>query len=475
MLNNPPTYKQSQLLVVCTIWFFWGFVAASNGIFIPFCKSHFSLSQFQSQLIEFAFYGAYFIGSIVLWSLSQIVGFDILNKIGYKNGIIYGLAISVIGALCIIPAVQSGLFVLILFAFFIVALGFSLQQTSSQPYIIAMGSPETGTHRINLAASLNSLGTTLGPLVVSVILFGNINSEISEASINSINSLYIMLAVLFIGAILMLWFSNLPRIKNDEKFEHGFGALAHPQLLWAMLAIFVYVGAEVTIQSNMGELLKQKEFGGYDTAHISSFISLYWGSLMMGRMSGALSAFKLSKAIKTSLIFIMPMIGFGLILLVNKLKGNDISDFYIYSLFVLILSLGIWYGQDKPFKTLLIFSLLGVLAMVIGLIADGKIALYAFITGGLCCSIMWPCIFPSGIAGLGKYTNQGATFLIMMILGGAIIPPLQGYLADVVSIHFSYTIPLLCFCYLVFFAIKVKKVLKTQGLDFDNMQSAGNH
>lgn len=459
--------KQSQLFTLCSIWFFWGFVAASNGIFIPFCKSHFELSQFQSQLIEFAFYGAYFIGSILLWFASQLVGYDILNKIGYKTSMIYGLIISIVGAFLIIPCVNSGIFELILAAFFVLAIGFSLQQTATQPYIIALGSPETGTHRINLAASLNSLGTTLGPLVVSVILFGSIKADTNMTSIESINILYLMLAVLFSGAVALLWFSNLPKVENNEPFEKGFGALKNEQLLWAMLAIFVYVGVEVTIQSNMGELLKTKKFGSYDTAHISSFISLYWGSLMIGRMTGALSAFNMSKKAKTVLTFLTPFVGFAIILIVNKIKGNEISDFYPYSIFVFLLGLGMYFSQEKPFKTLLIFSLSGILAMSIGLFTEGKIALYAFITGGLCCSIMWPCIFPAGLAGLGKYTNQGSMFLIMMILGGAIIPPLQGYLADMVTIHFSYIIPLLGFCYLTYFSIKVKNVLISKGLDFD--------
>ncbi len=468
------TYKQSQLYVICTIWFFWGFVAASNGIFIPFCKSYFHLTQFQSQLIEFAFYGAYFIGSILLWAFSQWIGYDILNKIGYKNGMIYGLLISIIGALCIIPAVYTGQFGFILGAFFIVALGFSLQQTATQPYIIAMGPPQSGTHRINLAASLNSLGTTLGPLVVSVILFGSVSADVSTASIASINTLYLMLSVLFAGAVALLWFSDLPVVKNEEKFERGFGALSHSQLLWSMLAIFVYVGVEVTIQSNMGELLKDKAFGGYDTAHISSFISLYWGSLMIGRMTGALSAFNLSKVAKTVGTFVVPFIGFAIILLVNVIKGNDVSDFYSYTFFVLLLAFGLWYGQDKPFKTLLIFSLMGVFAMLTGLLTEGKIALYSFITGGLCCSIMWPCIFPAGLAGLGKYTNQGATFMIMMILGGAVIPPLQGLISDSFNIHISYIIPLIGFAYLAYFAIVVKRILISKGLDFDNMQAGGH-
>ena len=188
--------SKSQLYTLITVFFFWGFVAASNGIFIPFCKSHFSLSQFQSQLIDFTFYGGYFIGSILLFVLSQVVKVDILNKIGYKKGIIYGLLISVVGALAIIPSVNVGSFPLILGSFFIVALGFSLQQTAAQPFVAAMGSPETGAHRLNLAGGINSLGTTLGPIVVGVVLFGTVGSQ-TDVSITSINSLYLILAGVF--------------------------------------------------------------------------------------------------------------------------------------------------------------------------------------------------------------------------------------------------------------------------------------
>ncbi|TAG53427.1 MAG: MFS transporter [Cytophagales bacterium] len=461
-------YKQSQLYVLCTIFFFWGFVAASNGVFIPFCKSHFELSQFQSQLIEFVFYGAYFIGSLLIWILSQFLGFDFLNKIGYKNGMIYGLIISIFGALCIIPAVQIGTFELILVSFFIVAFGFSIQQSTVYPFLVALGTSETSSHRINLAASFNSIGTTLGPLVVSILLFGSINNSFNNStSISSITTLYVLLALLLSAAVALLWFSNLPDIKNKEPFERGLGAFKHPQLVWSMIAIFVYVGVEVTIQSNMGELLKNKNFGGFDTPQISSFISLYWGSLMMGRLAGAISVFNFSKFYKNLFVFLAPFIGFGIVLMVNLIKGNDVSQFYIYALVLPFFSLGIWYGNEKPFKTLLIFSLLGVLAMLIGVLNVGNIALYALISGGLCCSIMWSCIFPAGLAGLGKYTNQASTFMIMMILGGAIIPPLQGLFADKIGIHFSYILPLLGFLFLFIFSIKVKDILLKKGIDFD--------
>jgi len=168
----PTNYGALGTLVM--VFFFWGFIAASNSILIPFCKTHFSLSQFQSQLIGSAFYGAYFIGSLVLFIASNALGFDIINKIGYKRGIIYGLLISVVGALLIIPSANANSFYAILGSLFVVALGFSVQQTCAQPFAISLGDPATGSHRLNLGGGINSLGTTLGPIIVSFFLFGSI-------------------------------------------------------------------------------------------------------------------------------------------------------------------------------------------------------------------------------------------------------------------------------------------------------------
>ena len=179
----------SALATLVIVFFFWGFIAASNSIFIPFCRTHFSLTQFESQLIGSAFYGAYFIGSLILYLVSSILGYDILNRIGYKKGIIWGLWISVIGALAIIPSANANSFGLILVSFFIVALGFSLQQTAAQPFAIALGDPATGSHRLNLAGGVNSLGTTLGPIIVSFFLFGSVGGAPKEVTVTNVNNL----------------------------------------------------------------------------------------------------------------------------------------------------------------------------------------------------------------------------------------------------------------------------------------------
>ncbi|MBS1574936.1 MAG: MFS transporter, partial [Bacteroidetes bacterium] len=391
--KHPTNYGALSTLVI--VFFFWGFIAASNSIFIPFCRTHFNLSQFQSQLIGSAFYGAYFIGSLILYLVSSMLGYDILNKIGYKKGIIYGLFISVIGALAIIPSANANSFPLILVSFFIVALGFSLQQTAAQPFAIALGDPATGSHRLNLAGGVNSLGTTLGPIIVSFFLFGSVGGEHKEVTVTNINNLYLIVASVFAAVALFFAFSKLPSGKDDAKFEGsmkaafsliamtvvigilitigqlteigktpllvvallavivilfysnnsaikdnaGWGAMKYPQLIFGMLGIFMYVGVEVTIDNNFGALLKTPGYiteSGMLDSEISKYVSLYWGSLMIGRWTGAIGVFNLSKMGRTIATIVVPFVAFGIILFVNHLYGNDIRDLLPYSLVILI-------------------------------------------------------------------------------------------------------------------------------------------
>lgn len=525
----------TALYTIITVFFFWGFVAASNGIFIPFCKTHFNLTQFESQLIDFTFYGGYFIGSLILYFASQARKVDILNKIGYKKGIIAGLVISAGGALLMIPAVHSGSFSFILFVFFVISLGFSLQQTAAQPFVVALGPEESGTHRLNLAGGINNLGTLMGPVIVSVLLFGTaVGAGAKEVEITSINNLYYILAGLFLAVALFFAVSKLPDVTSHEKMESssksngplfimiaGFlmilaapslamwtnisedifvysslvitvialiyaytakkeeparwGAMQYPQLILGMLAIFVYVGTEVTIQSNLGALLKLPDFGGLEESQIKQYISLYWGSMMIGRWTGAVSAFKMSKSTQRLLTVVVPFIAFGIVLFANHITGTDVGNLYVYAISIGVMILAFLLGQERPAKTLAIFGVFGVIAMAVGLFTTGEVSIFAFITGGLCCSIMWPAIFALSITGLGKYTSQGSSFLIMMILGGAIIPPIQGKLADNFDIHFSYIVPVIGFIYMIYFAWKVSGVLKKQGIDVEKIEAEGGH
>jgi len=598
----------SALGTLTIVFFFWGFIAAGNSVFIPFCKSYFHLDQFQSQLVDFAFYGAYYLGALFLFILGNLSGKDFVGKWGYKKSIVFGLIFSSLGAAAMIFAVYGNSFSGMLIGLFIVALGFSLQQTAANPFAISLGDPTTGSTRVNLGGGVNSFGTMIGPLIVAFALFGSsasvtdemiakldlikviilyaivgllfisaaaifglskavpsgIIEEKIEPSGKALRSLIIMtglLVIIFVpvfssynskeakkiveieksispisdkikeltkqidiaekadkldktwynktiqekaslekqlepsnkqikklkdplektraawlfGALLVVVGSLLLTNMKASKNAEGWGAMRYPQLVLGMLAIFIYVGVEVAIGSNLGELLKQKEFGGFEASEIAPFISVYWGSLMIGRWTGAVSAFNLNKSTKSILIIIVPLVAFGIILACNLLAQKDISSLYWYVLCVLVQVAAFFYVGENPIKSLIVFGSLGVVAMILGMTLTGQWAVYAFLSGGLFCSILWPCIFSLSIAGLGKYTSQGSAFLIMMILGGGIIPPIQGKLADLIGIQFSYVISVACFIYLVFFAIRTRKILKKQGVEFELSSSSGGH
>jgi FHS family L-fucose permease-like MFS transporter len=277
------------------------------------------------------------------------------------------------------------------------------------------------------------------------------------------------------GALLVVLGGILFSYTSARKNSEGWGAMQYPQLVLGMLAIFTYVGVEVAIGSNLGELLKLKEFGSLQSSDIAPYISMYWGSLMIGRWAGAISVFNLQGSKKTIALIIVPLIAFGIILGVNILSGKDMKPLYYYVVCVLIQIGAFFLSKDKPARTLMIFGSFGIIAMLIGLFTTGTVAIYAFLAGGLACSIMWPSIFSLSIIGLGKYTSQGSAFLIMMILGGGIIPPIQGKLSDIIGIHQSYIVAVVCFAYLTLFAVLVKGLLKKQNIDVDAIEVEGSH
>lgn len=469
--SRQPASRHS-LYILITVFFFWGFVAASNTVLIPFFKENFTLLQWQSQLVDLAFYAAYFFGSLIYFLISSRMG-DPLNRIGYKKGLVIGFLISACGAALFYPAAHLGSFPLLLIALSVIGLGFTLQQIVANPYMVAIGDPATGAHRINMAQGVNSFGTMTGPLLISWALFGNIQAETTQG-LEVVQIPYLVLAGCLVLFALLLGRSRLPSITTTEKIRHDLGALRFPQLVWGMAAIFIYVGVEVSIQSNLPALMADPNILGLDHTQTVHYISLYWGSLMIGRWTGAIGVFNVSPLWKKILWIIVPLIAFAVILFVNSLKGSPLTDLLGYLPFIFICILGFFMGNDKPARTLMLFSGLGMAMMIAGLALDGQWAVYAFVSGGLFCSIMWPCIFALSIAGLGKYTNQGSSLLVMMILGGAIIPPLQGYLADLAGIQMSYWIPVACFGFLALYAWRVKSILMAQGIHYDQWSDSQN-
>ncbi len=612
MNNNQTQTNYPALYTLITVFFFWGFIAAGNSIFIPFCKSYFSLDQFQSQLVDFAFYTAYYVGALLLFAFGNSSGKDLVGTWGYKKSIVYGLLFSALGAVAMILAVTGKVYEGMLVGLFIMALGFSLQQTAAQPFAILLGDPKTGASRVNLGGGINSLGTTIGPIVIAIALFGSADSVtddlIKNLELSKVIILYIGVGLLFVMSAALFYFSKkVPSGISEEKVEkankalrvlvvmtvllafmfapifssyksesalkivelekimgennkvisdfkkdileiekeaslskevknqnianinadissfeqknepllkeikvlkepleqkrmywligallvvlggiffsyksaqtkaEGWGAMQYPQLVLGMLAIFVYVGVEVAIGSNLGELLKLPEFGSLQSSEISPYIAMYWGSLMIGRWAGAISVFNLNKNQKLMALVAIPLVALAIILMIIKVSGKEISALYGYIAFVIIQIALTILSKDKPAKTLMYFGSFGIAAMVLGIMTDGTVAIYSFLAGGLACSIMWPAIFSLSVTGLGKYTSQGSGFLIMMILGGGIIPPIQGKLSDIIGIHQSYWVAVVCFVYLTLFAVLVKGILSKQGIDVDTIEAEGGH
>ena len=471
--------KWGQFIPLVTVFFFWGFVAASNDILIPVFEDKFTLEPWQSQMVSFAFYIAYTVGSLLYIAISAITKKDIVERFGYKNSLALGLTISAVGAVLFYPAAELSSFPLMLTGLFIVALGFSLQQTVANPLAIALGPIQTGSQRLTLAGGINTLGTTIGPLLISFAIFGSVSAPSEHVDINTVKMPYLILAGAFLLVAIFLKFSSLPNHPETIKEEVVSGdvapvkksALQYPQLVMGMLAIFLYVGVEVSTASNLPGYLKGL---GFATSSVAPYVSLYWASLMIGRWGGSVEAFTSNKKAQVILKIVAPYLAFGVFLAVNGFMGYELAPFYVYAAIIVILIIADFASKGNPATMLGLFSILGITALIVGMLTEGNISIFAFTSVGLFCSTLWPCIFTLAVSGLGKQTAQGSTFLVMMIMGGGIISLLQGWIAGLIGIHSSYIVGVVCFAYLAFYAFTVKGILSRQGISFDRVSGGGH-
>lgn len=478
MSSSNAQTKWGQFIPLVTVFFFWGFVAASNDILIPVFKTAFNLTQSQSQFVSIAFYIAYTVGSALYLLISLIIGKDLVNKLGYKNSLSLGLIVSALGTLLFYPAAETGSFALMLSGLFIVGLGFSLQQTVANPLAIALGPVRTGSQRLTLAGGINNFGTTIGPLLVSYAIFGDATAPASTVDINSVKAPYLILGAAFLVVAILLKFSSLPNhpeveeevvkdVVSTKKY-----AIQYPQLLMGMLAIFLYVGVEVSTASNLPAYL-EKDLG-FATSAVAPYVSLYWASLMMGRWGGAAEAFTDNRSIQSLLKIVAPYLAFCIFLGANVIMGHDLAPFYVYGVIILVLIAADFASKGNPSIMLGLFSILGIVALVIGMATEGTVSVYALTSVGLFCSTLWPCIFTLAVSGLGKHTSQGSSLLVMMIMGGGIVSYIQGALGDEVGIHASYIVGVICFAYLAIYAFVVRGILSRQGISFDRVSGGGH-
>ncbi|WP_158993393.1 sugar MFS transporter [Mucilaginibacter sp. L196] len=435
------------LITLTSLFFMWGFITSMNDILIPHLRSLFKLSYTQSMLVQFCFFGAYFIGSVIYFLISYFKG-DPINKIGYKNGILLGLLISAIGCGLFYPAASLSVYGVFLVALFTLGLGFTLLQIAANAYVSLLGSEETASSRLNLTQGFNSFGTTIAPVLGGYMIL-EFFADKGHISANSTKIPYLIFAVLFLLLGLIIYKVKLPVFTNDDTAEKGLGALKFPQLKRGIFGIFFYVGAEVAIGSFIIIFLKQNNIAGLSESISKNFLALYWGGAMIGRFIGAISLSQGLPPLKKGFYMVATsVLVFALILSIVNLTFADI---YPYLIFMLLNLIGFLLGKSAAARTLFIFAIINIILVAAAIFFMGHIAMWAIIGVGIFNSIMYSNIYTLSISGLGKYTSQGSSLLVMAILGGALVPVLQGALADMIGIQKAMIIPLVCYLYIAYF------------------------
>lgn len=455
------------LAILTGLFFIWGFITCLNDTLIPYFKSVFELSNFQANLVQFAFFTAYFVISLIYFLVSRNIG-DPIDKIGYKNTIIAGLLTSTCACLLFFEEAGSEMpsFPIFLTALFMLGTGFTFLQISANPLVSLLGSPQTSSSRLNLSQGFNSLGTTIAPIVGTYVIFNFFNdSDTYRGGAQAVQIPYLALACVLLFLAVLIFFSDIPDMKNVESetsseliqedlkvgdVKKKKSALEYPHLVFGMLAIFFYVGGEVTIGSNL--MLYMKEHVGITEEFTAGkLLSFYWGGAMIGRFVGSLSMSNIDNVKKYVLMAMVALLGFGLIFGITDFKIDIVLPFLG---FLIANYIAFIMAKSMPSRTLGLFSTINIVLIVAMLITDGLLSLWCILAVGLFNSIMFSNIFTLAIKELGEHTAQGSSLLVMMILGGALIPPIQGLLADNIGVHLAFVLPIICYVYLMWYGFK---------------------
>lgn len=447
--NARQTYH-GPFAIMTVLFFMWGFMTVFNDILIPRFKDAFTLNYFQAMLVQFAFFGAYFIGSLLYFAISVAAG-DPIARLGYKNGVVIGLAISGVGSAIFWPAAATLSYPLFLLALFVVALGFAMLQIAANPYVTILGPERTASSRLNLAQAFNSLGTTLGPLAGGYLIFQYFVRTGAHGA-DSVKMPYLAFGIVFALLAVIFFFVRLPDI-DEGKIEPGFAALKFRHVDLGIVAIFMYVGGEVAVGSSIINFLGQPEVAGLTQLEASGYVSLFWFGMLIGRFMGAVELSDLSPATKQLLLAAIPLAAF---VILGVVRGWGAVQMYLPLLFLCWLLFQ--FGKSLAARTLMIFSIACVALLATAIFAGGKLAMWCVIGAGLFTSIGWSNTFSLAIEGTGIYKSQASSLLVMAILGGAILPPLQGHIADRWSLQFSYIVPLIAYAYVAFYGWKGHKI-----------------
>jgi len=471
--NNNTNYGPA-LIVLTSLFFMWGFITCLNDILIPHLKAVFDLNYTQVMLVQFTFFTAYAIVSLPSGML--------VEKIGYKTGIIIGLLTAAAGTALFYPAAGYRSYGIFLFALFVLASGITLLQVAANPYVAILGKPETAPSRLNLSQAFNSLGTTIAPIFGSILILSlavkgadelakmtitDVEAyKLTEAS--SVQTPYLILTGMLVFVAVIIALFKLPKIEAADQTsgdgisydQHHKSAWGYKHLVLGAVAIFVYVGGEVSIGSFLVNYFK--ELLNMPETEAGTYVSLYWGGAMIGRFFGSITLSEMKdtkkKNIYAVLVFVLAL---GIALYVTKeyqnLASFSLSNFGKTLTFLVLVGLNFIafnLGKRQPGRTLAILAFCAAILVVISMLTNGPFAMWSILAVGLFNSIMFPTIFTLAIDGLGKHTGQGSGILCTAIVGGAIIPVIQGAFADNIGIHHAFFLPVLCYMYIAFYGIK---------------------
>ena len=462
-----------------SLFFLWGFMTVFNDILIPRFKEAFTLSYFEAMLVQFAFFGAYFTGALLYFIISATTG-DPIAKIGYKNGVVIGLLISAAGSALFWPAAAMTSYPMFLLGLFVVGLGFAMLQIAANPYVTILGAEKTASSRLNLAQGFNSIGTTIGPLIGGWLIFQYFAKSGAHGA-DSVKMPYLAFCVVFVLLAFVFFFIHLPDI-GEGKIERGAGALKYPHVVLGIIAIFMYVGGEVSVGSAIINFLGQPSVAAMPAIEASKYVSLYWGGMLIGRFMGAVELSEMKKANKQISLVIIPLLAYLLLWVAQSApldamrsgsnesvfglwKERVVANWAMFRMYLPFLAL-CWllfqFGKSLAGRTLMIFSGTVVVLLITAIVVGGKTAMWCVVAVGLFTSIGWSNTFSLAIEGTGVFKSQASSLLVMAILGGAILPPLQGLVADVTkNLQISFLVPLIAYSYVAFYGAKGHRIGRT--------------
>ncbi|WP_278380454.1 sugar MFS transporter [Chryseobacterium arthrosphaerae] len=443
------------LITITLLFFMWGFITCMNDILIPYLKQLFNLTFFESMLVQFCFFGAYFIGSLIYFLISISQG-DPINKVGYKKGILFGIGLAALGCILFYPAATFSYYPLFLGALFILGLGFTVLQITANAYVSLLGSEDSASSRLNMTQAFNAFGTTIAP-----VLGGHLIFELFSEPDGTFSAVATRIPYLIFAAILLLVGILISRVKlpsfqmETEETVQGWGALKFSHLKFGVFTMFCYVGGEVAVGSFIISFLE--ETMKFNEAISKNYLSLYWGGAMIGRFLGAISLNQsISQAKKAVFMLGAAALVFLVIFSIVNLTFDQISFFLV---FIVLNFAAFFVGKAAPARTLSIFAAINVILLISTMISHGEMAMYSVLGIGIFNSIMFSNIYTLAISGLGKYTSQGSSLVVMAILGGAIVPIFQGLLADQFGVQHSFIIPVFCYLVILIFGAYCTKYL----------------